>query len=214
MPPDHMQATEINNLLEQSLLFQSSTMPTATKLYPNLKHSLLSNAAIEVSILLRTYLSKLGVNAKVICGLFKGPRGNAFPQVFLDIDGHIIDNSYTHLEEGFTAEKNMELFVGRFAQKKQIANYRRESPSASKLPIIGKEFLGEKFKQEDVDYLELVCKTELNQQKHIAMHISQAEHDPGVLLYNLLMRKYLNSVIGDGDGDAVAAAVDDELAGV
>ena len=51
-----------------------------------------------------------------------------------------------------------------------MKNYVREAPSASKLPIIGKDFLGEKFVQDDIEYLENVCETELNQKRHIAMH--------------------------------------------
>ena len=109
------------------------------------------------------YFSTLGVKAKVICGLFKGPHGNAFPQVFLDIDGHIIEHSFTHLEEGWTPHRNMKVFVKRFSQRKLISNYVRDSPSASKLAVIGKELLGEEFSQDDVDYLEFVCKTDLNQ---------------------------------------------------
>lgn len=195
-------------IAEQSLLYQASTITTATETFPLLKHSLLSNASLEVSILLRNYLCRLNVQANVICGLFKGPRGNAFPQVFLDIDGHIIENSYTHLEEGWTPERNMEVFVERFSQRKQLPNYVRESPSDTKLAIIGKEFLGEKFNQSDIDYLEVVCKTEMNQNKHLAMQISKSVTNPGVFLYDLLMRNFMKESFGVN-----LAPVEEEMAG-
>eukprot|EP00092_Neocalanus_flemingeri_P015514 GFUD01016795.1.p1 GENE.GFUD01016795.1~~GFUD01016795.1.p1 ORF type:complete len:299 (-),score=86.37 GFUD01016795.1:8-904(-) len=196
MPADHKDAVKINRLLEQSLVYQASTVPSAAEQFPALKKSLLSNAALEVSILLRNYLNRLDVEAEVISGLFKGPRGNAFPQVFLDISGHTIENSYTHLEEGWTPERNMEVFVERFSQRKQLTNYVRESPSDTKLAIIGKELLGEKFDQDGIDYLGIVCNTEMNQDKHLAMQISKPLVNPGVLLYDLLMRNFVKEAFG------------------
>ena len=194
---------------EHSLLVQASTLPSASKLFPSLNHFILSNAALEVSILLKTYLSTLGVKAEVICGLYKGPRGNAFPQVFLDIDGHIIENSFTHLEESWTPHRNMEVFVERFSQRKLLSNFVRESPSESKLAVIGKELLGEKFSQDDIDYLEVVCRTDLNQKKHIAMAISKSADNPGVCVYDLLMRSYLSSCLGADHPDLTA--VEEEM---
>ena len=178
------------------MLFQSSTIPKTTgNLYPNLDHSLLSNRSTEVSILLHIYFTKININTTVICGLFRGPRGNAFPQVFLDIGGHTIDNIYTHLEEKWTPERNMKVFVERFTERKQVENYVREAPSASKLPIIGKDFLGEKFVKDDIDYLEIVCATELNQKKHMAMHINKSAN-PGVRVYDILMRDHIGGMTG------------------
>jgi len=196
LPASHREAAKINLLLEQSLLFQASTLPSEADVFPHLKHSILSNNALEVSTLLRKCISKLNVKALVICGLFKGPRGNAFPHVFLDIDGHIIDNSYTHLEEKWTPEMNMEAFVERFSQRKQLENYVRESPSGTKLAIIGKEFLGEKFNQMDINYLEIVCQTEMNQDKHLAMQICKYGGNLGVFLFDLLMRNFINETYG------------------
>ena len=84
----------------------------------------------------------------------------------------------------------------RFSRRKLLANYVRESPSESKLAIIGKELLGEKFNQDDIEYLEVDCKTELNQNKHLAMHISKSATNPGLFMYDLLMRNFMKEAFG------------------
>ena len=90
-------AETINRLLAQSFVVQSSTIPFPVT-HPNLPFFILSNSCIQISNLIKYYLSHLEVEAEVHCGALTLDGIRGIMHVFLEIEGEIVDNTYVHSE--------------------------------------------------------------------------------------------------------------------
>lgn len=193
VPDTCTDAGKINRVLEYSMQVQASSLPSCWE-FPSLPHCVLSDSPQNVSIILRRCLAAVGVKADVMCGVFRplledGPAP-AVPMVFLDIQGHTIDNSYSHQEQDRTPMGNMQLFLERFSPLRTSQAYVRELPSVTSIQLVGEEQL-EGVSLEENNYLEVGCSSQLNQDKLVVMQIEKASIHPGTLVYEKLMREFI-----------------------
>ena len=100
----------INRLLAQSFVVQSSTIPFPVT-HPNLPFFILSNSCIQISNLIKYYLSHLEVEAEVHCGALTLDGIRGILHVFLEIGGEIVDNTYVHSEVFLTFQAGIPFFL-------------------------------------------------------------------------------------------------------
>jgi len=186
LPTNHEKAKIVNQILEQSLIIQSSTIPILKAFYSQ-THFILSNSCQNVAILLRRYLQAFGVESEVKFCINSPPQlPEGRPHVFLKIQDHIIENTYCHDEAGRTAQENLNYYIEIAPILRNSSNYILESPQITKLKL-----LGGAASQVEWNFMEVGCKTELNQNKTVACMVKSAVTNPGTWIYDRLMRIYL-----------------------
>jgi len=199
VPETLLRSKDINTLLEYSMLVQSSTIQTkmtsADDLHLlELNYFILSNASLSVSGLLSRYLKSIGISSTTVCGIFKpsvdfaGLKGA--PCVFLKVDSNVVDNTYLHQTEKATQKKNVKDFFSIIPKLRTAKAYIEESPSKTKIEMVGKKDLGEN-PEDSVEYLEKCCESELNMLKHLANAFNNDDVNVGIVIYDKLMRKFI-----------------------
>eukprot|EP00092_Neocalanus_flemingeri_P107148 GFUD01137525.1.p1 GENE.GFUD01137525.1~~GFUD01137525.1.p1 ORF type:complete len:314 (-),score=93.94 GFUD01137525.1:18-959(-) len=199
VPETLMRSKDINTLLEYSMQVQSSTIQTQMKSADDLQllelnYFILSNASLTVAGLLSRYLKSIGISSKPVCGIFKpvvdfaGLKGA--PSVFLKVDNFVIDNTYLHQTERATQKKNVKDFYSIIPKLRTGKAYLEESPSQTKLEMVGKKELGDN-PEDSGEYLEKCCETDFNMLKHLANVCNNDDVNVGTVVYDRIMREFI-----------------------
>ena len=177
---------------EQSLIIQSSTIPSLTEFFTQTKF-IVSNVCQNISILIAYYLQQFGIDSKVICGINHcADQSIAIPHVFLKFGEHVIDNTYVHYDSEITAQQNLDKFIIDIAPfVHNVENYVEERPSETRLTLTGWD-----TQKSEWMYLEEGCKTQLNQWKLVAAVMNSSVINPGTLIYDRLMRIFIKNEFG------------------
>jgi len=199
VPETLMRSKDINSLLEYSMQVQSSTVQTQMKSAEDLQllelnYFILSNASLTVTGFLQRYLKNIGISSKAVCGVFKpvvdfaGLKGA--PSVFLKVDEYVLDNTYLHQTEKATQKKNVKDFYSIIPKLRTGKAYLEESPSETKIEMVGKKELGDN-PEDSAQYLEKCCETELNMAKHLANMCHNDDVNIGVVIYDKILREFI-----------------------
>ena len=186
-------ADTVNKLLEHSLVVQSSTVPDEVT-SQDLRHFIMSNNCINISILLDYYLAHLGVASKVYCGALKAPGddSNALMHVFLKVEEELVDNTYVHIEEQDSAQENINKFIEVFPKMKTVERYDLRPPSQTSLKLYHETASD----MDEIRFTEITCSSSLNMKKATAMSMSTEKLGLGIKVYDELMRHYIKTEFG------------------
>ena len=183
--PDADEKSEIvNKILELSFMVQSSTIPRSRK--KDFHRFILSNCCMNVSVLMKYYLSWFDIACDVHCGAFRyGGGQGGIVHVFNDINGDVIDNTFVDMSKKL-AKQNITDFFGYCRGVKQLDRYSKIPPSETILDLYQNA-------ESDVEFqfLELSCRTELNMKKATASAMMTEVFGVAVLVYDKLMRYFI-----------------------
>jgi len=193
IPTSHPKADQINKVLEESLLIQSSTIPNEDVWF-SLNHFIISNSCMAISGFLAKYLSALGVeDVKIVHGVLKFPKHpegkKGIRHVFLDIDGHFIDNTYIHFRDDKTPDENFDTFLKFSHDTKLPQNYSRDPKDTSVDLLHGSDM--HVHGDTNVQYVESSCKDTFNAHKFLAYIKKGVDLNPGPHVYDTLMRHFI-----------------------
>ena len=189
LPTSHPRAGHINQILNHSLKIQASTIPRY-----GFNHCVLSSSCLTICGLLHKYLSSIGATTRVICGAVGKQKIEdkwlvGVSRGFLDIKGHIIDNSY---EKIYDVDKdrwsdpadNVAIFYDIFGNERQVDGY-----------ISDPSFLH--LTSSSIDRLQLIacCQHQLKMDQHLASQCFSCHTTitPPAAIYHSLMTTFMDN---------------------
>ena len=190
----HPNAELINEILNRSMIVQSSNIPSSG----DFNDFILSNSALSVHALLRTYLAAIlecddgiDVNLGVLLWDPAARKSESdyegTPHLWLNVFGHPVDNAHVHIPN---TEANLEYYY----KAKSATSYAEENPFSADCKrrlYMGQE--NAEMRQTVRHNFRIYREYANNQQaeKFVVFALAAQELNPCVRMYDILMREWI-----------------------